>query len=182
MTDNVQWWYEKDGQQAGPVAAEALTELIRAGEVRTTARVWRAGMAGWQPVAQIPELASQAAPPAMGPPPLETTPVPPSNASPPQPAQGWAPPPRQPYPTAHAGPAPHGAQPPKPRVGYILLGIFLGTLGIHNFYAGYTGRAIAQLLLTILVGWLVVPVVAVWIWNIVEVIVVTRDARGVPFT
>lgn len=75
MTDNVQWWYEKDGQQAGPVAAEALAELIRTGEVRTTARVWRAGMAGWQPVAQIPELASQAAPPSLAPPALDVPPA-----------------------------------------------------------------------------------------------------------
>lgn len=31
-----------------------------------------------------------------------------------------------------------------------LLGIFLGSLGIHNFYLGYTGKAVAQLLITIL--------------------------------
>lgn len=29
-----------------------------------------------------------------------------------------------------------------------LLGLFLGTLGVHNFYLGYTGKAVAQLLLT----------------------------------
>lgn len=29
-----------------------------------------------------------------------------------------------------------------------LLGIFLGSLGIHNFYLGYTGKAVAQLLLS----------------------------------
>lgn len=31
-----------------------------------------------------------------------------------------------------------------------LFGIFLGYLGVHNFYLGYTGKAVAQLLLTIL--------------------------------
>ena len=31
-----------------------------------------------------------------------------------------------------------------------LLGIFLGGLGVHNFYLGYNGRAIAQLVLTLL--------------------------------
>ena len=30
-----------------------------------------------------------------------------------------------------------------------LLGIFLGGLGIHNFYLGYTGKAVAQLILGI---------------------------------
>lgn len=31
-----------------------------------------------------------------------------------------------------------------------LLGIFLGTLGVHNFYLGYTGKATAQLPITVL--------------------------------
>ena len=31
-----------------------------------------------------------------------------------------------------------------------LLGIFLGAFGVHNFYLGYTGKAIAQLLITLL--------------------------------
>ncbi|MBQ3218003.1 MAG: TM2 domain-containing protein [Akkermansia sp.] len=30
---------------------------------------------------------------------------------------------------------------PKSRLAYILLGVFLGSLGIHNFYAGYTCSA-----------------------------------------
>lgn len=31
-----------------------------------------------------------------------------------------------------------------------ILGIFLGTFGVHNFYLGYTKKAIAQLLITLL--------------------------------
>ena len=31
-----------------------------------------------------------------------------------------------------------------------LLGIFLGGFGVHNFYLGYTGKAVAQLLITVL--------------------------------
>ena len=31
-----------------------------------------------------------------------------------------------------------------------LLGIFLGSFGVHNFYLGYTGKAVAQLLITLL--------------------------------
>lgn len=31
-----------------------------------------------------------------------------------------------------------------------LFGIFLGTFGVHNFYLGYTKKAIAQLLITLL--------------------------------
>ena len=69
----------------------------------------------------------------------------------------------------------------KSRLGYILFGLFLGIFGIHNFYAGYFGRGIAQLLITIVIGWLVVPLIAVFIWVIVEIITVTRDAKGDAF-
>lgn len=59
-----------------------------------------------------------------------------------------------------------------------LLGIFLGGLGIHNFYLGYTGKAIAQILLSCIgVG---------AIWGLIEGILIlcgstiTTDANGVP--
>lgn len=67
----------------------------------------------------------------------------------------------------------------KSRVAYIVLAIFLGELGIHNFYAGYAGRGVAQLLITILsfgfLFWIS------WIWALVELCVMTNDGRGVPF-
>lgn len=77
--------------------------------------------------------------------------------------------------------APVVADGSKDRIAYILLGIFLGVLGVHNFFAGYTGRGIAQLLITIFTGWLFVPLLIVWIWVIVEVCTVTKDAQGTPF-
>lgn len=68
---------------------------------------------------------------------------------------------------------------PKSRIAYIILGIFLGTLGIHNFYAGYTGKAIAQLLISVLtLGYLGF---ISWIWAIIDVCTVVKDANGVPF-
>lgn len=69
----------------------------------------------------------------------------------------------------------------KSRISYILLGIFLGCLGIHNFYAGYTGRAVAQLLITLFAGWLIISWFAVWIWCIIEVCAVRVDAHGIKF-
>jgi TM2 domain/Prokaryotic RING finger family 1 len=69
--------------------------------------------------------------------------------------------------------------PPKSRTTYIVLGIFLGALGIHNFFAGYTGRAVGQLCLTVLtLGYLGI---VSWIWAIVEICVLDRDSAGVPF-
>ena len=51
---------------------------------------------------------------------------------------------------ALARPIPQGEQKSKMTAG--LLGIFLGGLGIHNFYLGYTGKAIAQIVLSLCFG------------------------------
>ena len=67
----------------------------------------------------------------------------------------------------------------KDRVAYVLLAVFLGGIGIHNFYAGFTNRAIIQLLVSILscgiLGFFM------WIWAIIEACTVTQDANGVRF-
>lgn len=65
-----------------------------------------------------------------------------------------------------------------------LLGIFLGGLGVHNFYLGYTGKAVAQLLITILSCGTLAFVSA--IWGLIEGILIltgstiTTDASGRP--
>jgi TM2 domain-containing membrane protein YozV len=69
----------------------------------------------------------------------------------------------------------------KSRVTYVLLGIFLGWLGVHNFYAGHIGRGIAQLLILLLLGWLIFPLFILELWVIIEVIAVTHDSRGQRF-
>ena len=66
----------------------------------------------------------------------------------------------------------------KTRLIYILLAIFLGGLGIHNFYAGYTKKAIIQLLCCT-VGWaLIIPGIIGFIWVLVDICTVTKDASG----
>lgn len=66
-----------------------------------------------------------------------------------------------------------------------LLGIFLGGLGIHNFYLGFTNKAITQLLLGT-IGWiLIIPGCVSWIWGLIDGILilsgsVPTDANGVP--
>ncbi len=67
--------------------------------------------------------------------------------------------------------------PPKNRVTYVLLGVFLGYFGAHNFYAGYKGRALSQLCITICSFFL--GSVVAWIWALVEVCMVDRDANNV---
>jgi TM2 domain-containing membrane protein YozV len=68
----------------------------------------------------------------------------------------------------------------KSRSTYIVLGIFLGALGIHNFYAGYVGRAVGQLCLTVLtIGYLGI---VSWIWAIIEICIVEKDNTGLNFS
>ena len=50
----------------------------------------------------------------------------------------------------------------KSKVAAGLLGIFLGSLGVHNFYLGYTGKAVAQLLISILSCEILAAVSGVW--------------------
>ena len=66
----------------------------------------------------------------------------------------------------------------KSRLVYILLALFLGGLGIHNFYAGRTNAGLCQLLITLFLGWLVVPAIAVFVWLIVDMCTVTTDGNG----
>jgi TM2 domain-containing membrane protein YozV len=73
------------------------------------------------------------------------------------------------------------ARPPKSRVIYIVLGLLLGGLGIHNFYAGYTARGFIQLLVTLSSVVLVFPWILVLVWVIAEIITVKEDADKIPF-
>ena len=65
---------------------------------------------------------------------------------------------------------------PKSRLIYILLALFLGIFGIHNFYAGYWGKGLIQLLLTLFSFFLLSFIV--YIWVIVEVVTIKTDASG----
>ena len=72
----------------------------------------------------------------------------------------------------------------KSKLAAALFGIFLGTFGVHNFYLGYNGKAIAQLLITILSCGALAFVSA--IWGLIEGILIltgsiTADADGNEF-
>jgi len=69
--------------------------------------------------------------------------------------------------------------PRRSRLTFILLGVLLGAFGGHNFYAGYTKKAVIQLLLTLLSCFF--GGVISWIWAIVEVCIVTQDDDGIAF-
>ena len=70
--------------------------------------------------------------------------------------------------------------PANSRLAYIVIAIFLGTLGIHNFYAGYTSKGVIQLLMTIISCGVLTFIV--FIWNVIEICTVKEDANGIPFS
>jgi TM2 domain-containing membrane protein YozV len=61
---------------------------------------------------------------------------------------------------------------------YIILGLFFGFLGIHNFYAGYFGRGVCQLLIVLILGWFVIGFIVVGVWVLIELFVVSTDGAG----
>lgn len=68
----------------------------------------------------------------------------------------------------------------KSKIAAGLLGIFLGCFGVHNFYLGYTGKAIGQLCLT-LIGWILCglgPIIA-GVWGLVEGILILTGSISV---
>lgn len=71
----------------------------------------------------------------------------------------------------------------KSKIAAGLLGIFLGSLGVHNFYLGYTGKAVAQLLITLLTCGFGAIISSVW--GLIEGILILtgsidKDANGIP--
>ena len=76
-----------------------------------------------------------------------------------------------------------GKKKKKSKIAAGLLGIFLGGLGVHNFYLGYTGKAVAQLLISILTCGIGAGISG--IWGLIEGIMILTgsinvDANGVP--
>jgi TM2 domain-containing membrane protein YozV len=68
----------------------------------------------------------------------------------------------------------------KKRVVFVLLGIFLGMFGVHNFYAGYIKKGVFQLLVTLFTCFY--GAIVSWIWAIVEICTINVDTDGVQFT
>jgi TM2 domain-containing membrane protein YozV len=165
-------WYvlKPGGAPSGPSTAEDVATWLRTGALPFNTKVCRVGEKSWSRVHEVPELSKMA---GLVPPP---PPAPPPSGAP---AAAIAPPTHVHGASAAVGQESAVSQ--KSRVTFILLGLFLGGLGIHNFYAGYTGRAVAQLLISLLTGWLIFPLLGVGIWVLIELIAVDRDPVGKRF-
>ncbi len=73
----------------------------------------------------------------------------------------------------------------KSKIAAGLFGIFLGCFGVHNFYLGYTGKAVAQLLITLLSCGILAVVSE--LWGFIEGILIlageiNTDAEGNPLS
>jgi GYF domain 2 len=51
------WWYASDGERKGPVSDNDLHRLLISGTLTSSSLVWKEGMGGWQPAAQVEGLA-----------------------------------------------------------------------------------------------------------------------------
>lgn len=119
-------------EQRGPFTLDQLQAM----SIRPETLVWHEGMTQWQPARTVAELAplfvGAASPP----------PVPPLTVSP----------------VAYAGVAPYRPDDSK-RVLAGVMGIVLGTLGIHKFVLGQTGAGLIMLLTTVLTCGIAAPIV-----------------------
>jgi TM2 domain/Prokaryotic RING finger family 1 len=67
----------------------------------------------------------------------------------------------------------------KNRTTFIVLGVLLGFVGAHNFYAGYKKKAIAQLCVTVFSAGFASPMI--WVWAVIDVCTIDRDSEGKTF-
>ena len=76
-----------------------------------------------------------------------------------------------------------GGRQAKSKLTYLLLAIFLGEFGIHNFYAGYTNNGVIQLLVSVVGGFFTCGAssLGIWIWAVIEGATKEVDVSGTPF-
>ena len=142
-----------DGKTYGPYTDGELRGFAAQGRVTSSSMLCAEGTTAWLPADSV--LGSLGGMPPGAFPPIAPPPVIPPLASPAA----------------------------KSRIAAGLFGVLLGALGIHNFYLGYTGRGIAQLLITLLSCFWLAPVA--WIWGLIEGILIftgsiATDAKGAP--
>jgi hypothetical protein len=174
MSEPEQFLLRWRGQTTGPFAWPAILQMLDEHEIGLWHEIQHQGR--WLPLGEFLQARSgaAAAPARKGP--IKVQPLP-------EPAP--APPESAPPVTVETQPEPAAAAPrfrPKSLKAFIGLGVFLGFVGAHNFYAGYRATAVAQLLLTGLTCWLGFGFFVTWLWAFIELLVVHTDGRGVRMT
>jgi TM2 domain-containing membrane protein YozV len=189
------WFYVEADRIMGPLTVEEMDAGAGSGLLEAETPVWREGLPGWTPIAEIAEFvnyfpaerrqdARLRMPTLLPPLPIAAAQAPVAPPPSAQPQQQFAPPPQPmaPYPVV---PPPAGYivnMPPKSKLAAGLLGIFLGAFGIHRFYLGYTTIGIVMLLITVLSIGMLSPITG--LWGLIEGILCLTgsmaDAQGRP--
>ncbi len=70
LPKNAIWYYQRNNQQTGPVDAAVVERLIGSGDVTRSTKVWREGMAEWQPAmsTELGAMFPKNVPPTVSPP------------------------------------------------------------------------------------------------------------------
>lgn len=158
-----------NGQRTGPYEVQDVQRMLRQNAIGYETQFWKDGMFAWETVGSQRHLFET---------PVYQQPQQQMYQQQPQYQQPMYQQPRAQLNIYNNQPMMQQQFSSKSRVAYILLGLFLGGLGIHNFYAGYTGKGVAQLILTLTLFWTIIVPIAVTIWIIIEVCTVDRDAFG----
>jgi len=144
-----------DGKEYGPISFDQVQNWIREGRANAQTMIHTDTNPKWMPLGQCPEFASMLGGPSMANPKIN------------QPMAG------------HGMAVTHHPN-AKSKVAAGILGILIGSLGIHRFYLGYTGIGIAQILVTFITCGLG------GLWGFIEGILIltgssiTTDANGIP--
>ena len=73
-------------------------------------------------------------------------------------------------------------QQPKSQFWAIVLCVFLGLAGFHDFYMEKMGRGLAKFLILILLGWIYVGLIINFIWCIADLIVIITKSDDCFYT
>ncbi len=168
-----------NGQRTGPYQAQDVQRMLRQNAIGYETQFWKDGMFAWETVGSQRHLFET---PVFQQPPQQMYQQPPVYQQQPQYQQPMYQQPPAQVNIYNQQPMMQQQFSSKSRVAYILLGLFLGGLGVHNFYAGYAGKGAVQLILTLTLFWTIVVPIAVTIWIIIEVCTVDRDAFGLRFS
>jgi TM2 domain-containing membrane protein YozV len=69
---------------------------------------------------------------------------------------------------------------PRKRIIFIILGILMGYLGIHNLYIGCVNRGLIQMCITCFLWFTLIVPLVLWMYAIYEILEVREDFNGVP--
>ena len=177
MNDDEQMSLRWRGQVSGPFPLTRILQMLDDHEIGTWHEVQYQGR--WLALEELLQVRERERQPRLAPPPAVRMAAAPVEV--PRPTAGGPAPVAAATtvaPAANLAEAPARFRPRSYRL-FAALGLLLGFTGAHNFYAGYWGTAVAQVILTVLTWWLGFGIIAAWLWAWLELLLVHTDRRGV---